>query len=92
MKHDAGRGAAMTSEGADASLINIDLSDEEKLALIGLLADRINADRYPLSPRVRTWRAILSKLRPEPARDPLPPPKHYTPPRAVGARRRRAGP
>jgi hypothetical protein len=30
-----------------------------------------------------------AKIRPEPKREPLPPPKHYEPPRAGGYRRRR---
>jgi hypothetical protein len=30
--------------------------------------------------RVGMWRGILAKLRPEPAREPLPPPKVYAPP------------
>ena len=34
---------------------------------------------------------ILAKLRPEPVREPLPPPKVYVPPRATAARRRRTG-
>jgi hypothetical protein len=48
----------------------------------------IDGARFPFSPRVLTLKAIRSKLRPEPAREPLPPPKHYEPPR-VGRRRRR---
>ena len=47
--------------------------------------------RYPFSLRIRTLRAILNKLRPEPVRKPLPPPKVYAPPRATAARRRRTG-
>jgi hypothetical protein len=47
--------------------------------------------KYPFSPRIRTLRAILAKLRPEPVvREPLPPPKMYGPPKATPARRRRA--
>jgi hypothetical protein len=51
----------------------------------------IARDRYFLSPRIRTLRAIRNQLRPEPAREPLPPPKRYAPPRATAARRQRAG-
>jgi hypothetical protein len=68
-----------------------DLTDEETAALVRLLSDTINNDRYPLSPRIQTLKAILAKLRPEPAREPLPPPKVYAPPRATAARRRRNG-
>jgi hypothetical protein len=70
---------------------HLDLSDEEAAALVKELADITGNDRYPFSPRIQTLRAILTKLPPEPAREPLPPPKVYTPPRATGARRRRRG-
>jgi hypothetical protein len=68
-----------------------DLNDEETAALSRLLSQTIDSDRYPLSPRIQTLKAILGKIRPEPVREPLPPPKHYEPPRATAARRRRAG-
>jgi hypothetical protein len=71
--------------------MNLDLSDEETTALTRLLTNTIDADRYPLSPRIQTLKAILAKIRPEPVREPLPPPKHYEPPRATTARRRRSG-
>jgi hypothetical protein len=67
----------------------LDLSDDEKLALVALLTRTIADDRYPLSPRVRTLKDILAKLRPEPVREPLPPPKVYAPPKATAAKRRR---
>lgn len=54
-----------------------------------LLTNTIDDDRYPLSPRIQTLKAILSKIRPDPARDPLPPPKQYEPPRLIRGRRRR---
>jgi hypothetical protein len=52
-------------------------------AVFGLVTQRdlvrvIDSDRYPLSPRIRTLRAILGKLRPEPVREPLPPRKGTT--------------
>jgi len=68
-----------------------DLTDEETSALIRLLSQTIDNDRYPLSPRVQTLQAILGKIRPERPREPLPPPKVYAPPRATAGRRRRAG-
>ena len=58
-------------------------------ALLRELDTIIDGDRFPLSPRIPTLKAIRAKLRPEPVREPEPPPKHYEPPR-VG-RRRRAG-
>jgi hypothetical protein len=70
--------------------MNIDLSDEEAAALIKELADVTGNDRYPFSSRIQTLRAILTKLRPEPVREPLPPPKMYAPPRATAIRRRRS--
>ena len=39
------------------------------------LHDIIESDKFPFSPRIRSLRAILGKLRPEPMREPLPPPK-----------------
>jgi hypothetical protein len=69
--------------------MNLDLSDEETAALAQELHDIVESDRYPFSPRIRTLRAILEKLRPEPAREPLPPPKVYAPPRSIRGRRRR---
>jgi len=71
--------------------MNLDLTDEETAALARLLSKTIDADRYPLSPRVQMLKAILAKIRPEPAREPLPPRKNYAPPRATAAKRRRAG-
>jgi hypothetical protein len=68
---------------------HLDLTGEETAALALELRDIVESDRYPFSPR--TLRAILAKLKPEPAREPLPPPKVYAPPRATVARRRRAG-
>jgi hypothetical protein len=40
-------------------------------------------DRYQFSLRIRTLKAILAKLRPEPIREPLLAPKLYALPRAV---------
>jgi hypothetical protein len=71
--------------------MQLDLSDDETAALTRLLTNTIDADRYPLSPRIQTLKAILGKIRPEPTRGPLPPPKMYAPPRATTARRRRRG-
>ena len=66
-----------------------DLTDEETAVVVRLLSETINDDRYPFSPRIQLLRTILAKLKPEPAREPLPPPKAYAPPRATAARRRR---
>jgi hypothetical protein len=54
-------------------MLHLDLTDDEAAALIKELHAIVGSRRYPLSPRTRTLRAILAKLRPEPAREPLPP-------------------
>jgi len=56
--------------------MNLELTDEETAALIRLLRNAIDDDRYPLSPRVQMLRGILAKLKPErprPAAVPKPP-------------------
>jgi hypothetical protein len=70
---------------------NLELTEDEAAALIKELQEITGNDRYQFSPRIRTLKAILAKLRPEPLREPLPPPKAYAPPRAASARRRRRG-
>jgi hypothetical protein len=45
---------------------------DEAAALTQELHDIVENDPYPFSPRIRTLRAILAKLRPEPVREPLP--------------------
>jgi hypothetical protein len=42
--------------------MTLDLTDEETLALLNLLIDTIEADRYPTSPRIRVLREILAKF------------------------------
>jgi hypothetical protein len=66
-----------------------DLTDDEKAALVELLCETIERDRFPLSPRVRGIKAILAKLDPPaPRPEPIPPPK---PPgeRSMGLAKRR---
>ena len=54
----------------------------------GELDALIDGDRYFMSQRIKTLKAIRAKIRPEPAREPLPPPpKQYAPPRATRWRR-----
>ena len=70
--------------------MNLELTDEEMDAPARMLRDVIDADRYPLSPRVKLWKGILAKIRPQPPREPLPPPpKKYAPPRARARQQRR---
>jgi len=72
--------------------MDLSLTDEETEALLRELDKLIDGDRYQFSARVRMLKAIRAKIRPEPAREPLPPPpKQYAPPRASAAKRRRSG-
>jgi hypothetical protein len=43
--------------------VHLELTDDEAAALIRELHDIIESDHYPFSPRIRTLRAILAKLR-----------------------------
>jgi hypothetical protein len=53
-----------------------DLTDDDKAILAEMLRETIERDRYPLSPRIKSLKAILAKLAPpKPATEPLPPPK-----------------
>jgi len=57
-------------------LVRRSLHSQFSAALERLLSDAIDRDRYPLSPLIKMLKGILAKIRPEPKRDPLPPPKH----------------
>ena len=52
--------------------MNLDLTEEESAALLRELDQIIASDRYFLSPRITTLKAIRSKIRPEPARGTTP--------------------
>jgi hypothetical protein len=52
----------------------LNLAEGETDALAKLLSRTIDDDHYPLSPRIQNLKGILAKIRPEPAREPLPPP------------------
>ena len=67
---------------------HLDLTEEEEAVLAVELVQLISRAKYPFSDRVRTLGAILNKLRPEPAREPLPPPKVYASPSSGRYRRR----
>ena len=65
------------------------LTDDEKTALAALLKHTIDADRYPLSPRIGQLRGILAKLEdPKPAAGTSPPRRNYAPPQQTAAQRR----
>jgi hypothetical protein len=53
-----------------------DLTDDDKAILVELLRETIDRDRFPLSPRIKSLKAVLAKLDPPaPRPEPLPPPK-----------------
>jgi hypothetical protein len=68
--------------------MTLGLTDEETAALLRELDSLIDSDRYFMSPRIKTLKAIRAKIKPEPVREPLPP-KQYAPPRATARQRRR---
>jgi hypothetical protein len=68
----------------------LDLSDDEKLALVALLTRSIGTDRYPSSPRVRTLKAILAKFDAKPPA-PYLAPNGYVPPEETRTRTRHRG-
>jgi hypothetical protein len=72
--------------------MHLALTDEEAAALIKELHDLVENDPYPFSPCVRTLRAILAKLRPEPVGEPLAAAKSVCATASTAARRHRAGP
>ena len=68
---------------------NLELSDAEAETLTQELAGIVDSARYPLSPRDQTLRAVLARLRPEPARPAVSPePRVYAPPSRGRYRRR----
>jgi hypothetical protein len=70
--------------------MQLDLTDEETLALLNLLPETIWTDRYPLSPRIRVLRGILTKFGPM-GPSPLPPARPPTPEERDPRRRPRQG-
>jgi hypothetical protein len=53
-----------------------DLTDDDKAILVELLRETIDRDSFPLSPRIKSLKAVLAKLDPPaPRPEPLPPPK-----------------
>ena len=57
----------------------LELSEVERVALLELLRETIEASRYPLSPRIKTLKAILAKMEP-----PASQPERYPPPKPPG--------
>ena len=68
--------------------MNLDLTDDEAIALTEHLRQAIDEARYPLAPRLDPLKAILAKLDPpKPKPEPLPPLKPGDAP-SVGRQRR----
>jgi hypothetical protein len=70
-------------------MTNLPLTNEEAAVLTRELTDITWNDRYPLSPRIQTLKAILGKLRPEPARPAASPEPRVSAPPSKGRWRRR---
>jgi hypothetical protein len=70
------------------SAMPADLTDADLAAIAKLLRDTIATDRFPLSPRVRRWQAILDKLEPPAPKPELPPLKPPGTPSIVLAKKR----
>jgi hypothetical protein len=88
--HDDDRRFARRGWGV---IVRLDLTDEETLALLNILTETIENDRYPLSPCIRTLRGILAKFGPIGPATPSPPrpptPEERDPRRALRAGRPR---
>jgi hypothetical protein len=68
---------------------HLDLPEDETAALVALLTCTIEERPISLRASHSHPEGDLAKLRPEPAHEPLPPPKIYALPRATAAMRRR---
>lgn len=67
------------------------LTDDDKAILVELLRETVERDRFPMSPRIRSFKAILAKLDPPaPRPEPLPPPKPPGDP-SLALRKKRPG-
>jgi hypothetical protein len=51
-------------------MMTANLTDDDRADLARFLREAIEADRFPLSPRIRKLRAILDKLEPPSPRPP----------------------
>ena len=79
---DVPRGSGFSAAQPPARSMALDLSNEEKLALVTLLTRNIAQDHRQSSARVRSLKQILSKLDPKPPAQPFSPPKVSAPPDA----------
>jgi hypothetical protein len=71
--------------------VNLELNDAQAGVLTRELLSIIQNDRYPLSPRIVALKEIFGQLRPEPEREPLPPPPRVYAPPTKGRWRPRRG-
>jgi hypothetical protein len=70
--------------------MTLDLTDDEKLALVAHLRHALEYDPFPYAPRLDPLKAILAKLEPPaPQPEPLPPLKPGMGPRVGRGRWRR---
>jgi hypothetical protein len=69
--------------------MNSNLTDDDRADLVQFLREAIEADRYPLSPRVRRLKELLAKIDPAP-RPPAPRPNRAMADRRLHQRRREA--
>ena len=87
---DVPRGSGLSDAQQPTRSTALDLSNEEKLALVTLLTRNIAQDRRQSSARVRSLKDILFKLDPKPPAQVFSPPKVSAPPDAKrGSVRRR---
>jgi hypothetical protein len=63
-------GAHRVWSHAPAPHVQLHLTEEESAALLALLTQTIESDRYPLSPRVRMWREIRARFSDAPPEPP----------------------
>jgi hypothetical protein len=54
---------------------NLVLTDDEHAALLRLVKQALDTDRYPLPPRLEPLKAILAKVASQPVRESPPPPR-----------------
>ena len=82
-------GGSGASEPYHAIMPMLDLTDDEKAALVAHLRRALEYDPFPYAPRLDPLKAILAKLEPPaPLLEPLPPLKPGMGPRAGRGRRR----
>ena len=79
---DVPRASGSSDAQQPAPSMALDLSNEEKLALVTILTRNIAQDRHQSSAHVRSLKHILFKLDPKPPAQPFSPPKVSAPPDA----------